>query len=636
LVSIIFLILFPLLPALILLVIRNGRVRSLVVTVGAAVLAVPPLFLLAGGTCPVPAFLTDLVPVMDRVILGADLLVALFLCGLGFRNRKYWIPLMVLPQAGFLTWNEFFASSGGSHGAGLASAFSLDSFSLIMALIVSIVGGLVLFFSLRYMKEYHAHHPEVKDRQHVFFSLFFLFFSAMYGIIFSDSLIWLYFFWELTTLASFLLIGYSGAPVARRNARTALLFNLLGGICFAAAIGVTTLSGMEVSLSALVSGGGQIALIAAVLLSIAGFTKSAQFPFSAWLKGAMVAPTPVSALLHSSTMVKAGVFLIIKLSPVFSGTVPGLLIALTGAFTFLCAAFIAISRRDAKELLAYSTISNLGLIVLCAGVGSAEAIWAAILLLVFHAIAKALLFLSVGLVEHRIGSRTIEAMDGLLRRMPKITYLLLIGIAGMFLAPFGMLISKWAALKALVDVNPLLAVIVVFGGTATLFFWTKWMGKLTSVRSAGPSVEKEVRPLEWFSLVSLALLTVAVCMLFPLVSNLLVDPYIGRVYGQVFSMDQGNIMIMLIMLGLLLLLPVFLMIVITKGKNRMEYFYTDAYLSGANTKKPFHFRGPMGREQTAETQNYYLEELFGEKRLFAWGTILSTLLLFGLGGALFV
>jgi NADH:ubiquinone oxidoreductase subunit 5 (subunit L)/multisubunit Na+/H+ antiporter MnhA subunit len=169
----------------------------------------------------------------------------------------------------------------------------------------------------------------------------------------------------------------------------------------------------------LVSGKALI-LIPAALIGFAGLTKAAQMPFSSWLVGAMVAPTPVSALLHSSTMVKAGVYILVRFAPVFQGTVVGYTLAFVGAFTFIIASGIAISQTNAKRVLAYSTIANLGLIVACAGIGTAEAIWAAILLIIFHAISKSLMFLSVGTVEHRIKSREIEDMNGLIVRMPRI------------------------------------------------------------------------------------------------------------------------------------------------------------------------------------------------------------------------
>jgi ech hydrogenase subunit A len=143
------------------------------------------------------------------------------------------------------------------------------------------------------------------------------------------------------------------------------------------------------ALNEMVSSGSGVVLIPVVLICIAGLAKSAQMPFSSWLLGAMVAPTPVSALLHSSTMVKAGVFILIKFAPVLTGTAAGYFIALLGGVTFLTTSLVAVTQSNAKRVLAYSTIANLGLIVMCAAIGTKETVWAAILLTIFHAVAKA-------------------------------------------------------------------------------------------------------------------------------------------------------------------------------------------------------------------------------------------------------
>ena len=164
--------------------------------------------------------------------------------------------------------------------------------------------------------------------------------------------------------------------------------------------------------------------------------------------------------------------------------------------------------------------------------------------------AKGLLFLCVGTVEHRKHSREIEMMEGLITSMPTMATLMLIGMAGMFLAPFGMLISKWAVLKALVDVCPLLAVLVAFGGAANLFFWVKWMGKLLLAINPPTGEEKDVSREEFFSLGTLAVLTIVACALFPWISTYYIEPYLFGFYGHMISMSSGNITIMSIMLGL--------------------------------------------------------------------------------------
>ncbi len=458
-----------------------------------------------------------------------------------------------------------------AHSVEVSSNLFIDEFSNILALIIGIIGSLICVYSLGYMKFFHEHHPEMPDKRTTFFFVMFVFIAAMFGLVFSNNIIWVYFFWEVTTLCSFLLIGYTKTEEATNNAFFALWMNLLGGIAFAGAIIYLAMFGNGImGLSELLASGKVIALIPAALIGFAGLTKAAQLPFSSWLVGAMVAPTPVSALLHSSTMVKAGVYIIVRLAPIFQSTFTGYMLAMVGALTFLIASGIAISQSNAKRVLAYSTIANLGLIVACAGIGTYEAIWAAILLIVFHAISKSLLFLSVGTVEHRIKSREIDDMNGLIVRMPKIAAMMVIGIAGMFLAPFGMLISKWAAIRAFIDApyGFLFVIILAFGSAMTLFFWAKWMGKIIAVTSDSKNIEGEVDHSEWAALVSLAGLSLITTLVFPLISTKLLEPFLMENYGHVAQLSQDNIIIMILMLVLLIILPLSVLIPRRKHRHR--------------------------------------------------------------------
>jgi ech hydrogenase subunit A len=413
--------------------------------------------------------------------------------------------------------------------------------------------------------------------------------------------------------------------------------NIAGGIAFLAGIVWLFVTQGVIELDKLMAMSPEAALVPAVLICFSGIVKSAQYPFNSWLLGAMVAPTPTSALLHSSTMVKAGVYIIIRLSPVIKDTNAGLMIALIGGVTFLLASLTAISKHNVKKLLANSTVSTLGLIVLCAGVGTYQAVWTAVLLMIFHAVAKSLLFLSVGTVEQGIESLNIEDMDGLILRMPKVTVCLLVGIAGMFIAPFGMLISKWAALEALIKANPLIAVFVIFGSSATLFFYTKWMGKLIMIKNPPESQEKHISGDEWFTMGMLSFMTIAVCFIFPLISNGLIDPYISLIYQKSVSMSAGNILIMLIMMGLLLLMP--LQILLQQRSKK----HVIAYLCGANTRDNemryeanIFYHTAANEVEELKLRNYYFENYFGEDRMTKIGILASVLLLAVMFGVTFI
>jgi ech hydrogenase subunit A len=505
--------------------------------------------------------------------------------------------------------------------------FLVDKFSLIMALINGLVGGGICLYALGYMREYHeGAHREVADRRPFFFSLLLVFMGAMFGIVFANNLLWLFLFWEITTLCSFLLIGYTQTEEAKRNALRALVMNLAGGLAFAAGIVWFQRQSGSIELQTLITSKQALALLPAALLCFAGITKSAQLPFSSWLLGAMVAPTPVSALLHSSTMVKAGVYLVLRMAPAISGTNVGLVVALVGAVTFLVGSLAAITTSDAKRVLAWSTVANLGLIVMCGGLGTYQAVWAGVLLIIFHAVAKCLLFLCVGVVEHRLHSRDIEAMSGLMLNMPRVGVMMLIGMAGMFLAPFGMLISKWAVLKAVVDAYPVLSVFIVFGSAATLFFWVKWMGKLLEVVAPRQGPEKALALGEAVALYGLSLATFLACLFFPLISSHLIEPYIIAVFGQSASMSQGNIIIMTIMMVMIMLFPLSF---INYGRGVRV---TDAYLGGANLHSSTRFLGSGSAEHDVATNNYYLRGFVSESWLSRYGVICGTVLLVVLVG----
>ncbi|SCY95437.1 multisubunit potassium/proton antiporter, PhaA subunit /multisubunit potassium/proton antiporter, PhaB subunit [Paracoccus tibetensis] len=314
--------------------------------------------------------------------------------------------------------------------AGLGLPLRLDGFSWLFATLVSGIGLLVVTYARGYMAG--------KDGLARFFALLLGFTGAMQGILLSGNILMLVVFWELTSLFSFLLIGFwhKGAA-ARDGARTALLVTATGGLCLLLGMLVIGQIAGSYDLDEVLTSGARITghplySLALTLVLIGAFTKSAQFPFHFWLPGAMSAPTPVSAFLHSATMVKAGVFLLIRFSPALGGTEAWFL-AVTGIgmATMLIGGLIAIFRNDLKGLLAYSTISQLGLITALAGIGSPGAILAAIFHIVNHAMFKAALFMTAGTVDHQTGTRDIRRLGGLRRTMPLTATLAIIASAAM-------------------------------------------------------------------------------------------------------------------------------------------------------------------------------------------------------------
>ncbi len=604
---ILFLLVFPLIPAL-LATVTGNRIRAGIVRLSAGIIALGSIYCAWKFMGRDATFFVLDHALIEKGVLAGEVLLALFLlykCK-DIVTKEWWIPVLIVVQTAIMLFCDF-----GIKLPKVEHALYIDNFSVIMALIIGIIGSIICIYSIQYMKDYHHHHPEIKDRRKSFFFIMFFFLSAMFGVVFANNIVWLFLCWEITTLCSFLMIGYSRTEEATRNAFRALGLNLLGGLSFVIAIFYLVKVGIAgqktIELDHILSGAKAFALIPAILISFAGITKSAQMPFSSWLLGAMVAPTPVSALLHSSTMVKAGVFIIVKFAPVLSGTFGGHMVALIGGVTFLMTSLLAVTQSNAKRVLAYSTIANLGLVVACAGIGTYETIWAAILLIIFHAVSKGLLFLAVGTIEHKIGSRDIEDMNGLIATYPGLGFVMLIGILGMFLAPFGMLISKWATLQAFIDVRPpILALLLAFGSAPTLFFWTKWMGKIVSVPQNAKNANNAVSGDEWTALGLLAALTVAACGLFPLIASTLIAPYLVDTFSQSVNIDSGTLTIMAIMLAFMIVVPV----IFTLSSKRWPV--TPTYLGGANVGGSLTYRGAMGMERTVGMRSYYLSGFLSE------------------------
>lgn len=621
-VAITVLLLFPLVAALAVFFVKNDAARSMLVRIGAVITAFLTL-VVVGIFFKHGIRLSYHIEQIDLIMLAAEVMIAAYIITLGIRSKKYVISIFSFLQTAAMLVFEF----GFKEGITVETAIVFDKLTAIMILVIGLVGSLICIYAVGYMKDYHNHHKEYKERKSFFFSILFLFLSAMFGIVLSNNLMWMYFCWEITTLCSFLLIGYTQTEEAKNNALKALVINLGGGVAFAAAIIFIGMSYHTMELSVLIQmNPDAVLMIPVFLLSIAALTKSAQLPFSSWLLGAMVAPTPTSALLHSATMVKAGVYLIIRLAPLLGPTSVGRIVTLGGGVTFLVCSLMAISQSDAKKILAYSTLANLGLIVICASAGTQESLWAAILLIIFHAVSKSLLFISVGSAEHQIGNRNVENMDLLVGVSSKLALYMMIGIAGMFLAPFGMLVSKWVAMKALIDSkNVIIVIILAYGSAATLFYWAKWMGKLVSKVNMGHKNQHQLSLDEELPITILAFLVVISCFTFPLVSRFALEPYLSEVYKTtaLIPIETSDIKLMLCMLSMLILLPISFIPIYKNDKRRK----VPIYMAGENTGDNQTFYGAMGVKQKVEMRNWYMEEFFGADKLTFLSNVLCTAIL---------
>jgi ech hydrogenase subunit A len=514
------LILVPVLGGLISLVQRRRAVLVWTVAVVSLVISLSSvgLLLYLASTSVLVIDAQDLFPIGPLLII-IDFILLLVFVYIGWRVRS---PLVIAFAVANLVLA--FALDSWLNFTEASPALLIDNLSVIMALITSIIGSIIAIYALRYME----HDP----RQARFFAAVLLFLGAMNGAVFSNDMLWLFLFWDVTTLCSFLLIGHTGTEEAKKAARWALLITLGGGLLFIIGTvlsfhyyGSTALSDLPVA------GLAGLSLLPLSFLAVAAFTKSAQFPFQSWLLGAMVAPTPVSALLHSATMVNLGVYLLIRMSPsIVAATSLNWIIALVGGASFLAASLLAITQSNAKRVLAWSTVGNLGLMIMCVGISTSLAITAAVILLLYHAISKALMFLSVGAVKERIGSEDIESMQGIRTTMPFASLAIFIGIITIALPPFGMFASKWLISEAAVTF-PFLIFLLAAGFAAIFVFYFKWIGTILSAGAGARSVKwrDDLLPRNYkWTLGALMVGAIGLSILIGPVLRYLIAPFINR------------------------------------------------------------------------------------------------------------
>ena len=570
----------------------------------------------------------------DTIVIAGEVLLMCIVCFLSIKYKKYYAIILSLVGTIPVLWMDLTGHvvEGNTH-------IRIDTFAAVMYLIVGVVGILICIYASGYMKDYHHHHTDVADRSNYFLALMFVFLGAMFGLISSDSLGWIYFFWEITSVCSFLMIGYTRTQEAVDNSFRALWMNLLGGCGFGFGLMYCNMVLGISNLSQLTDGGKDIALaiVPVTLFAFAALTKSAQFPFSRWLLGAMVAPTPSSALLHSATMVKIGVYMLIRLSPLMYGTLTGVMITVIGGFTFFAASLLAITVSDGKKVLAYSTISNLGLITACAGTGTSEGVWAAVMLVLFHAVSKSLLFQTVGDIENCMGSRDIEDMHGLIIKLPRLAFIMIIGICGMFMAPFGMLVSKWAALKSFVDSGSVwLVLFLVFGSGSTLFYWAKWLGKICTVIHQSFELEDITPRSELVSIFPLTSLIVIMCFAFPWMSGHMIQPILDEAFHMNIPdvIGGSDVIIMMIMVAMVFMMPIGMRFLSIGKESKM----TMSYVAGVNAGDDRHFIDSFGKERALYMSNWYMEDYFGEKKILwpcIWvaAVLVAVMLIVVVGGA---
>lgn len=435
---------------------------------------------------------------MMWLLFGAYVVVMVLSAAVGRRSMRR--GLLLASAAPMLTaaWSiDALAGSAGPRvyerpwveSLGVGFRFQTTPFALMMAAIVSGIGVLVFFYAAGYFS------PRAPGGMRVPASLL-AFSMSMLGLVLADSIWTLFIFWELTSVTSFLLVGHAHTDQATRvAARRALMITGAGGLVLLAGLLVLGEAAGTSVLSELEPVRGNAAAVAAVLVLLGVATKSAQVPFHVWLPGAMAAPTPVSAYLHSATMVKAGIFLMAVLSPVFSSVALWKIVGITmGSASIVWGAVGALRHRDAKLILAWGTVSQLGLMVTLLALGSAKAALAAVAILFAHALFKAALFVVVGEIDVRTGTRDIGRLGNLYRSMPIATAVAV--AAGLSMAgapPLLGFVAKEAAIEAVLGlsgVTRIVAYVAVVGGSVlTVAYTTRFL-----VLVFGPGPDTDVGP----------------------------------------------------------------------------------------------------------------------------------------------
>ena len=414
---------------------------------------------------------------MNEVVTGADMMLLLYFGWVAIRRKSWLVGLMSILQLGALLYLLTIIPRVDE------MQFMVDKLSVFMFLLINVISSLISIYSLQYIDEEDCS----AFRKKYFLSILFWFIAVMNLIVSSDNMEYFFLFFELTTLASFLLIEFRKDETSVKNALTALWMNQMGGLAILVAIFFITNNGYGAATFSNLLAHPSVSgiLLPLALFSIAALIKGAQMPFSKWLLGAMVAPTPVSALLHSSTMVKIAPFIILRLSPALKDTpVASVVIALTG-FVFIAAAIGALSQDNFKRILAHSTIALLALMIMMGAVGTPVTLVASLTLIFFHGISKCMLFLNAGILERVFHFKQASDMDKLGETGPFTSFVITIGFMSLLLPPFGAFIGKWFSIETMGTLalhqkllGALVIVAIACGGAVLSLLYFKVLGLL--------------------------------------------------------------------------------------------------------------------------------------------------------------
>lgn len=363
------------------------------------------------------------IPFLDMLLL-----VYFVSVGVKFKNTK--ISLIAFLQIVLFLFAEYGAQDA------VGENFTINNLEIFMMTIINVIGGAIAIYAIYYMKFENA----PKFKKNAFLVYLWIFLIIMNLAVVSNNLLYFFFFFELTTLSSYLLISFRGDQTSIKNGQNALFLNQIGGVFLLIAVLINQANGLSIFMNEIIASKNLVS-ISLIFIAFAAFIKGACKPFESWLLGAMVAPTPVSALLHSATMVKIAPFLILKFAPVFTDEI-SYSITLFGMFLFLIFAIEGLNKNNFKEILAYSTISMLALMIAVAAINNETAYEIALLLIFFHAISKAILFMLAGVLEKTYHIKYIDELGEIYAKNKTLSLMILISFATVTLPPFGLFFAK--------------------------------------------------------------------------------------------------------------------------------------------------------------------------------------------------
>lgn len=628
-------ILLPIVAGLLCLLIRSPRARGGVIYLTAAVLIASGLFFIGQGTFP-----TEYSPgvgwqLLITVLSYGVLAYFVFVAARDILQRgasRHNVLSVVLAVATAIPLAVFQVSGMWREASAGSPVLYICHFSVMRVVLVSLVGALICIYSLRYMRLHEERQNRLGElmgtRQPRFFFFMLVFVGAMNGVALSNNLLWLAFFWNLTVLCAYALVRHDETGEAITGAFRTLWICLIGAVGFSVATVLAWQGPLNtVSLVALVENGAAVhpgLLLTLALLCLAGFTRAAQPPFHRWgIKAALVTSAPARAMLYPFKTI--GAFIVLYLAPAFLGTHLGPFLAVFGATSAVAFALLAISQRRSESALVCSVISNLGLIILCAGIGTPLAMAAGVMLIIFLTISMVLLHLATGAIAQDLGGAGIDDMEGLARRRPLLAGITVTAMLSLLVAPFGILISKWATIHAAPVMgawSALVLVLLILSIGASTVFWAKWIGRILCECPLPNPARREAFVTQYHGIL---LVLVGLAVLFSLliapvydaiVAPILVDAgydaSLAFVTGRWFLRTAGGVFAgwpIFIAVALALVLPL-LAVRIRPETGRA------AYMCGENAEMGCDEFVAIADERTElKTGGFYAESLLGEERL---------------------